>query len=114
MAKKYVRVTHLPADTGLEEGPLGWGITPFEGNLCIRRSHLLTDKAQGEPRPGLLPLQVPPRLRGLKLSDDDVSRNLGWNTGCRTRSSRSSGSGLAGRGIIQGCRSRSSNRRPSP
>jgi hypothetical protein len=28
----------------LAEGPLGWGITPFEGNLYIRKKYLLTDK----------------------------------------------------------------------
>ncbi len=43
MAKKFVRVSHLPTGTRLAEGPLGWGITPFEGNLYIRAKHLRTD-----------------------------------------------------------------------
>ena len=43
MAKKFVRVTHRPTDTLLAEGPLGWGITSFEGNLYIRDKYLKTD-----------------------------------------------------------------------
>ena len=41
MMKKYVRITHRPTGTKLAEGPLGWGITPFEGNLYISRKYLL-------------------------------------------------------------------------
>lgn len=36
MAKKFIRITHRASGTKLAEGPVGWGITPFEGNLYIR------------------------------------------------------------------------------
>lgn len=35
-----VRITHRPTNTVLAEGPLGWGITPFEGNYYVRRKYL--------------------------------------------------------------------------
>ncbi|MGD9685126.1 MAG: hypothetical protein AB7W16_28495 [Candidatus Obscuribacterales bacterium] len=44
MAKKFVRITHRPTGQPLAEGPIGWGITPFEGNFYIRRKYLLTDR----------------------------------------------------------------------
>ena len=29
-SREIIRITHLPSGTRLAEGPLGWGITPFE------------------------------------------------------------------------------------
>jgi hypothetical protein len=51
MPKKIVSITHIPSNTKLAEGPLGWGITPFEGNLYVSRKYLLTDKL----RPNFIP-----------------------------------------------------------
>lgn len=42
MARKRIRIHHGPSGTLLAEGPLGWGITPFEGNYYISRKHLAT------------------------------------------------------------------------
>jgi len=39
----------------LAEGPLGWGITSFEGNLYIRKKHMRTDKFRVNYVPGLCP-----------------------------------------------------------
>jgi hypothetical protein len=36
----------------LAEGPLGWGITPFEGNFYIRRKHLRTENLRPNYVPG--------------------------------------------------------------
>ena len=55
MAKKYVRVTYLPTDTVLAEGPLGWGITPFEGKLYVRKKYLRTDAFKVDFIPGFCP-----------------------------------------------------------
>ena len=42
--RRCVRIRHRATGRVLAEGPLGWGITPFEGNLYIRRRYLrLTD-----------------------------------------------------------------------
>ena len=35
MANKHVHITHLESGQLLAEGPVGWGITPFEGNYYI-------------------------------------------------------------------------------
>jgi uncharacterized protein (DUF427 family) len=39
---KQVRITHQPSGEIIAEGPLGWGITSFEGNYYIRRKYLRT------------------------------------------------------------------------
>jgi hypothetical protein len=38
--KQTVRISHRSTGTVLAEGPLGWGITPFEGNYYVRRKYL--------------------------------------------------------------------------
>jgi hypothetical protein len=37
---RLVRITHRPSGTVVAEGPLGWAITPFEGNYYISRRFL--------------------------------------------------------------------------
>ncbi len=37
---RTVRITHRTSDTLLAEGPLGWSITPFEGNFYIQKRFL--------------------------------------------------------------------------
>lgn len=39
-ARRSLRVRDRRTGQLLAEGPVGWGITPFEGNLYIRRRHL--------------------------------------------------------------------------
>ena len=41
--KKYVRISHRASQTTLAEGPVGWGITPFEGNYYISRKYRRTE-----------------------------------------------------------------------
>jgi hypothetical protein len=48
---KTVRITHRPTGTVLAEGPLGWGITPFEGNYYIARRY----RKDGAFRPNFIP-----------------------------------------------------------
>ena len=38
--KRLVTITHRPSGIVLADGPVGWGITPFEGNFYIRRKYL--------------------------------------------------------------------------
>ena len=40
MAKKHIRISHPSSETTLAEGPVGWGITPFEGNYYLSRKRL--------------------------------------------------------------------------
>ena len=39
MRRKIVRITHGTTGLPIAEGPVGWGITPFEGNFYIRKRH---------------------------------------------------------------------------
>ena len=78
MAKHLLRITHRPSDTLIAEGPLGWGITPFEGNVYIRRKYLCSDGFRTNFIPGFCPYKFiyvwldfgPPR--------GPVAKSLGW------------------------------------
>jgi hypothetical protein len=51
---RSVRITHRSSGEVIAEGPLGlWGITPFEGNLYIRRKYLRTSHLRPNWVPGL-------------------------------------------------------------
>ena len=55
MGQKIVRITHRPSGIVIAEGPIGWGITPFEGNYYIRANYLRTDRFHPNYIPGLCP-----------------------------------------------------------
>jgi len=78
MPKRSVRIRHLASGTVIAEGPLGWGITPFEGNLYIRRKHLRTDRFRVNYIPGLCPYKFLYVWLDLVLPDGGRSRSLGW------------------------------------
>ncbi len=67
MAKKFIRITHRPSGIKLAEGPVGWGITPFEGNLYISRKYHVDQRVQAQFYTGILSLQVPFCLVGSKI-----------------------------------------------
>ena len=73
-----VRITHTESDTVLAEGPVGWGITPFEGNFYISRRHLKTGRFQVNYVPGLCPYKFLYVWMDLHLDDGKRVRNLGW------------------------------------
>jgi hypothetical protein len=50
---KQVRITHQPSGEIIAEGPLGWGITSFEGNYYISRKFLKTTGFKVNYIPGL-------------------------------------------------------------
>ncbi len=62
----------------LAEGPIGWGITPFEGNLYIRRKHMRTDKFRMNYVPGLCLYKFLYVWMNLHLDDGAKIRNLAW------------------------------------
>ena len=74
---KTIRIRHR---SGLEvaQGPLGWGITPFEGNLYIRRKHLKTDGFRPNWLPGLCVYKFLYVWMDLHLPDGTRVRNAGW------------------------------------
>jgi uncharacterized protein (DUF427 family) len=76
--KQFIRITHRPTGTLLAQGPLGWGITPFEGNYYISRRYLRTDGFKPNFIPGLCPYKFFYVWMDLVLKNGDRERNLGW------------------------------------
>lgn len=62
----------------LAAGPIGWGITPFEGNFYIQRKYLTTDCLRPNFIPGFCLYKFLYVWLDLQLSDGDRVRNLGW------------------------------------
>ena len=71
-------MTHRGTGTLLADGPLGWGITPFEGNLYIGRKHLRTDRFKVNFLPGLCIYKFLYVWLDLRLNDEDKISNIGW------------------------------------
>ncbi len=77
MPKKHIRISHRTSGTTLAEGPVGWGITPFEGNYYISRKFLRTGDFKPNYIPGLCFYKF--LYVGLNLRvGDETFRNLGW------------------------------------
>ena len=77
-SKKYVRISHKPTGMLLAEGPIGWGITPFEGNYYIRNKYLKTDNFKINYIPGLCFYKFLYVWMNLMLEDGQKVSNLGW------------------------------------
>ena len=75
---RRVRITHRGTKTLLADGPLGWGITPFEGNLYIGKKYLLTDRFKVNFLPGLCIYKFLYVWMDLRLSTKINIRNIGW------------------------------------
>lgn len=72
-----IRITYQPTGIVIAEGPLGWGIMPFEGNYYIRRCHL---KATFKPNflSGLCVYKFLYVWLDLLLENGKRGRSLGW------------------------------------
>jgi uncharacterized protein (DUF427 family) len=73
-----IRITHSSSGTILAEGPVGWGITPFEGNYYIRRKYLKTNQIRANFLPGLCLYKFLYVWMDLHLGEGKRVRNLGW------------------------------------
>jgi uncharacterized protein (DUF427 family) len=73
-----IRIKHSGTGTVLAEGPVGWGIMPFEGNYYIRRKYLKTDQIRVNFLPGLCPYKFLYVWMDLRLGEGKRVRNLGW------------------------------------
>lgn len=76
--KRFIRIKHKATGRILADGPLGWGITPFEGNYYIRKKYLRTDGFIPNFIPGFCPYKFLYVWMDLKLDDDRKSKDLGW------------------------------------
>ena len=78
MSKTHIRITHILSGTVLVEGPLGWGITPFEGNFYVRRQFLKTDAFHVNFVPGFCPYKFFYVWVDLRLPGEEILRNIAW------------------------------------
>ena len=62
----------------MAEGPIGWGITPFEGNFYIRHKYLKTDRLRPNFIPGLCVYKFLYVWLDLVLESGDRFQNIGW------------------------------------
>lgn len=76
-AKRYIRIVHRQSGAILAEGPIGWGITPFEGNYYISKRFL--NKRAFKPNwiPGFCPYKFFYVWLDLNLGGS-VERSIAW------------------------------------
>ncbi len=74
---RFVRIVHAESNTLVAEGPLGWSITPFEGNYYISRRHL---RVRFRPNfmPGLCIYKFLYIWMDLVLPSGEFVANAGW------------------------------------
>ncbi len=75
---KFLRIVHEPSETLIAEGPVGWGITPFEGNLYVRKRYLRTQGFKVNFIPGVCVYKFLYVWLDLHLADGDRVSSLGW------------------------------------
>ena len=73
-----IRIIHERTGMLLAEGPLGWGIIPFEGNFYIARKFLRTDRFKSNFLPGLCIYKFLYVWLDLILDDGSREKSLGW------------------------------------
>jgi len=73
-----IRITHKATGLVLADGPLGWGITPFEGNFYVSRKYLKTDRFRTNYVPGLCLYKFLYVWMDLQLEEGKRIRNLAW------------------------------------
>ena len=78
MSGKHIRIMHRDSGQVLAEGPLGWGITPFEGNFYIQKKYLKTEGFKPNFLPGLCIFKFFYVWLDLKLDDGTKLASLGW------------------------------------
>lgn len=76
--KQKIRISHRASGAILAEGPLGWKVTPFEGNFYISRGCLKTGGFRPNWIPGICPYKFFYVWLDLDLSGGVRERNLAW------------------------------------
>ena len=76
-ARRSVRLTHRPTGTVIAEGPVGWGITPFEQGYYVRRRYLAA-RFKPSYAPGLCPYKGLYQWLSLATGDGSRTGGLAW------------------------------------
>jgi uncharacterized protein (DUF427 family) len=74
----YVQITRRPTGLVLAVGPLGWGITPFEGSYYISKKYLRAKRFKPNFIPGICPYKFLYVWLDLVLENGYREKNLGW------------------------------------
>lgn len=77
MMARSIRIVHTRSGSVVAEGPIGWGIVPFEGNYYIAKRYL---RATFQPNfvPGLCIYKFLYVWMDLVLHDGMRVKSLGW------------------------------------
>ena len=78
MNRKRIRIRHRSTGTLIADGPVGWGITPFEGNYYIGRKYLQTDRFSVNYIPGLCIYKFLYVWLDFRGPDGSLTKSLGW------------------------------------
>ena len=73
-----VRIKQRESGTVLANGPLGWGIMPFEGNFYVRKKYLKTDGFRPNFFPGLCIYKFLYVWMDLHLEEGKRISNIAW------------------------------------
>ena len=78
MPRKHIRIEHAESGSVIADGPIGWAITPFEGNYYIRRKNLISDGFRVNYIPGLCIYKFLYVWLDFVTPEGRVIRNMGW------------------------------------
>lgn len=77
--RPHIRIVHAASGALIASGPLGYGITAFDGGLYIRRQYLREGRWRPTFAPGLCPYKLLyVWLAYLPPGATDAARGLGW------------------------------------
>lgn len=80
MAKRrhMVTIRHRASGRVVAEGPVGWGVTPFESAWYVSPKYRLDGRFRPSPVPGICPYKGLYQWLDFELNDEIVVDRLGW------------------------------------
>jgi hypothetical protein len=75
---KNIRITHKSSGELLVDGPLGWGITPFEGNYYVSRKYLKSGRFKPNFIPGICIYKFLYVWMDLILENGERVKGIAW------------------------------------
>ena len=75
---KKVKIIHKNSNTILAEGPLGWGITQFEGNFYCQSKYIKSDIFKSNFIPGICIYKFLYFWVDLVIEGKVINKNLAW------------------------------------